>query len=217
MEEQLISKKELLEHTGISYGQLYRWKRMDIIPESWFIKKSSFTGQETFFPREKILERVKKIIELKDEYSLEDLAKFFSPNPSEVELTLEDLQTHSILDSETILFYQSLNEKSKSLHFGDVLYLFICEWLYKYKNIPIAHAFNQLTFIRNLDIKKNNDLSFELLAIKKNQEVIWLLTSTVAPIIIEDGASLDIRVNIDEKLNELKISLSEIKQRRIKG
>ena len=55
MEEKLISKKDLLELTGISYGQLYRWKRKKIIPEEWFIKKSVSTGQETFFPMEKIL------------------------------------------------------------------------------------------------------------------------------------------------------------------
>ncbi|MFD2879095.1 DUF4004 family protein [Paenibacillus rhizoplanae] len=49
MEEDLISKKELLDETGISYGQLYRWKRKQLIPEEWFIRKSTFTGQETFF------------------------------------------------------------------------------------------------------------------------------------------------------------------------
>ena len=38
--EELISKKELLEQTGISYGQLYRWKRKNIIPEEWLDRKS---------------------------------------------------------------------------------------------------------------------------------------------------------------------------------
>ena len=66
MEVELISKKELLQLTNISYGQLYRWKRKNLIPEDWFIKKSVSTGQETFFPREQILERIEKIIELKD-------------------------------------------------------------------------------------------------------------------------------------------------------
>jgi len=66
-----ISKKELLSETGISYGQLYRWKREGLIPEEWFIKRSAFTGQETFFPREKILERVQMILDMKDDQSLE--------------------------------------------------------------------------------------------------------------------------------------------------
>ena len=56
--EELISKKELLELTGISYGQLYRWKRKGLIPEDWFVRKSSYTGQETFFPRGKVLYRI---------------------------------------------------------------------------------------------------------------------------------------------------------------
>ena len=48
MEQELISKKELLEKYAISYGALYRWKRKGLIPEDWFIKKSTVTGQETF-------------------------------------------------------------------------------------------------------------------------------------------------------------------------
>lgn len=51
MESTQISKKELLDITGISYGQLYRWKRKGLIPEDWFIRRATFTGQETFFPK----------------------------------------------------------------------------------------------------------------------------------------------------------------------
>lgn len=47
-----ISKKDLLQVTGISYGQLYRWKREGLIPENWFVKRPSSTGQETFFPKD---------------------------------------------------------------------------------------------------------------------------------------------------------------------
>ncbi len=76
----LISKKELLELTGISYGQLYRWKRERLIPEEWFIKRASFTGQETFFPRSQILPRVQAILNNKDKYSLTELSKMLSPD-----------------------------------------------------------------------------------------------------------------------------------------
>ena len=74
----MISKKDLLAATGISYGQLYRWKRERLIPEEWFIKKSSYTGQETFFPREQILSRIASIMELKDNFSLEEMADIMS-------------------------------------------------------------------------------------------------------------------------------------------
>lgn len=80
MSTDLISKKDLLELTGISYGQLYRWKRKNLIPEDWFVRKSTFTGQETFFPKEKILERINKIQTMKEDLSLDELANMFSPS-----------------------------------------------------------------------------------------------------------------------------------------
>ncbi len=97
----LISKKDLLAITGISYGQLYRWKRERLIPEEWFIKQSSYTGQETFFPREQILSRVKSILEMKDEYSLEDLAKLFSPDAAQAAVTVPELVEMGALEGET--------------------------------------------------------------------------------------------------------------------
>ncbi|KUK27618.1 MAG: hypothetical protein XD60_0034 [Acetothermia bacterium 64_32] len=79
MAEELVSKKEVLRLTGISYGQLYRWKRKGLIPEAWFIRKATPTGQETFFPKEKILERIRRIQKLKDEHSLDELVALLSP------------------------------------------------------------------------------------------------------------------------------------------
>ncbi len=73
--EDLISKREVLERYGISYGALYRWKRMGLIPEDWFIKKSTVTGQETFFQREAICRRVELILARKESTSLEELAE----------------------------------------------------------------------------------------------------------------------------------------------
>jgi len=78
MEEELISKKELLDRYSISYGALYRWKRKGLIPEEWFIKKSTVTGQETFFPRALVCERVELIQSHKDEISLDELSSKFS-------------------------------------------------------------------------------------------------------------------------------------------
>jgi len=78
MEQELISKKDLLLRYGISYGALYRWKRKGLIPEDWFIKKTTVTGQETFFPTKLICERVELIKSQKDELSLDELARNFS-------------------------------------------------------------------------------------------------------------------------------------------
>lgn len=84
MNEELMTKKELLARYGISYGALYRWKRMGLIPEEWFIKRSASTGQETYFDRAAITERVETILLLKDTMSLEEIAeKFRAPEEAE--------------------------------------------------------------------------------------------------------------------------------------
>ena len=86
-----ISKKELLAETGISYGQLYRWKREGLIPEEWFVKRSAFTGQETYFPKERVLERVGMILDMKDEQSLEDIRRQFEGEDiGELDYIIED-------------------------------------------------------------------------------------------------------------------------------
>ena len=74
MDEDLISKKELLERYGISYGALYRWKRMGLIPESWFLRRSTPSGQETYFHTRQICPRVEQILQ-RGESSLEELAE----------------------------------------------------------------------------------------------------------------------------------------------
>jgi|GEM_PF-588241 len=73
-----ISKKELLSRYGISYGALYRWKRMGLIPEEWFVKRSAATGQETYFPEKEVCERIELIMSQKDDISLAGLSEKLS-------------------------------------------------------------------------------------------------------------------------------------------
>lgn len=115
MEESLISKKELLQLTNISYGQLYRWKRKSLIPEEWFIKKSVSTGQETFFPRKEILERIERILELKDTVSLDELSEIFSPHVAEPTFDSSELINKKIVSQQAMQLYQSMTGASANL------------------------------------------------------------------------------------------------------
>ena len=102
-DERLISKKEVLETMGISYGQLYRWKRKGLIPEAWFIRRSTFTGQETFFPRDKILERIGRIVEMKDDHPLDDLAELITTRVNaKLRVALKKLERVGWLDEELL-------------------------------------------------------------------------------------------------------------------
>ena len=107
-----ISKKELLERTGISYGQLYRWKRERLIPEEWFVKRSAVTGQETYFPKDQILERIEAIVDLKEDHSLEEIRGVLG---SEVEGSLYLVISHNdepvtFSDDVTVINVTSLSD-----------------------------------------------------------------------------------------------------------
>ena len=59
---------------------IIQMEKGNLIPQEWFIRKSTFTGQETFFPKERILERIGEIKNMKGDVSLDDLANMLSPN-----------------------------------------------------------------------------------------------------------------------------------------
>jgi len=113
-----ISKKELLSMTGISYGQLYRWKREGLIPEEWFVKQASFTGQETYLPRDLVLERIRFILEKKDTYSLEEIREMLKTAPDSKELTWDSLIEMEEIDLEIASF-----EKKEEYSYLEVAWL----------------------------------------------------------------------------------------------
>ena len=93
----LISKKELLLRYGISYGALYRWKRIGLIPSEWFVKMASPTGQETYFNEEAICQRIELILASKDSVSLENLAKELKPEEEKTpKLVIETTSGRSV-------------------------------------------------------------------------------------------------------------------------
>lgn len=143
----LISKKDLLNETKISYGQLYRWKREGLIPEEWFIKQPSFTGQETFFPKNKILNRIKAIQELKDKYSLEELAKILSPEVSERNFTTDDLNIIEEINKGLIPAFIKGFEKNNFTYIEVLIMIAISE-LKKDKDISIGAVIDLVSGIK---------------------------------------------------------------------
>lgn len=86
--EEFVSKKEVLAKYGISYGALYRWKRMGLIPEDWFIRQSTQTGQETVFPKALMCARMEEILAQKNDTSLEELAERYRSRTENLQLVI---------------------------------------------------------------------------------------------------------------------------------
>ena len=109
MDIQLISKKELLVECGITYGQLYRWKRKKLIPDECFIRKSTYTGQEQFFPIEKILKRISDIQKYKNTYSLDELAEIL--NKDNTPKDEKKINNESLIQKWSDYFKQEIGEE----------------------------------------------------------------------------------------------------------
>ena len=129
-DEHLISKKKVLEQMGISYGQLYRWKRKGLIPESWFIRRSTFTGQETFFPKDKIVERIGRIKDMKGEHALDDLAEVISEHVNaKLEVAFGKLKQLGWFDEELVRSCGIVENEAGTLSLRDALCLAVLKRL----------------------------------------------------------------------------------------
>ncbi|PFA63294.1 hypothetical protein CN378_19960 [Bacillus sp. AFS015802] len=209
METDLISKKEVLELTGISYGQLYRWKRKNIIPESWFIKKSSYTGQETFFPREKMLSRIDTIKEMKDGYSLDELSDFFSPNPARMEISKEELRSLSILSEQTMALCSPLLAVKDAFEFQDILNMLIIE---KAQRLEVPEEARQTLFLfLHEKFTPLQESSLELIGIRKGEAYMWMLLPLPSDFVVDHMAQVVLRFDLQQMTEELKITLTNTK------
>lgn len=207
MDENLISKKELLEITGISYGALYRWKRKNLIPEEWFIKKSTFTGQETFFPREKILDRIAKIQSMKEDLSLDDLAGIFSPDLESMYLSKEEMVERSIVDKSTMDFLVRLYGSIEIFSFEKILYARILNRALQSGSISLEEGKLLLETLQE-HYKKYEGRSCELVFLRKMGISSCFLISSPCEFYFETGTSIVFKINITSCIEELKIRFS---------
>lgn len=201
MSEELISKKDLLDLTGISYGQLYRWKRKDLIPEEWFIKKSVSTGQETFFPREKIVERIGKIIELKDEASLDELAYRFSNTIKDIKITRSYLV--NIIREDIIIRFEEIIDVPNVYEENNIFALFLYNKLINLGSLSILEI-KEIVKIANKDYKLIDNKEYELI-IKRKLGVCYFHVNVDKINLFNDEDSILIaKININELIEEIK-------------
>lgn len=209
MDENLISKKDLLTLTGISYGQLYRWKRKNVIPEEWFIKKSSFTGQETYFPKDKILERISKIKDMKDDRSLDELADMFSPLPTEVSLTKEELIEKGVLSQRAIDIYEELYGKIDSFDFDTILNPYILQSVLLSGDVTFEEGKNLLKMISGYnDINKMG--GYNIMLIRKFGIGVWLIANFNGEFKIDEESRIILNSSIMTFVEALKIKLERV-------
>lgn len=206
MSEELISKKELLDLAGISYGQLYRWKRKDLIPEEWFVRKSTFTGQETFFPKEKILDRINKIQTMKENLSLDELANMFSPSVTDLNLSKDELIKRNIVSTTVANFYLEQEKGSLNFNFSRMLELFVLEKLLQSGEINLDEGsmLLQLLIDHRQELKQK---SGELVITRKLGVSSCLLLLNAEGFHLERGTKMVAQLSLMACIEEIKSKL----------
>ena len=205
MDPETISKKELLQVAGISYGQLYRWKRKGLIPEDWFQRKSTFTGQETFFPREKVLARIEKIKSMQDEdASLDEIADAVSPNLGEISMTIAEIRERGLVSPEAAeVFAQGVCDCDEPLVFGEVVSLAALDTLLKTGDVSLDEGRVVL------DALQENYPAFEgkpadLLFVRRMGLSTAMLITSDAEVRFDKAARIVARVNLSESAEALR-------------
>lgn len=205
----LISKKELLNLTNISYGQLYRWKRMNLIPEEWFIKKSTTTGQETFFEKDKILERIDYILTKKDELSLEEMSAIFQAKEEMTQYSMDPMG-NKVISSDTIQLFYSLFAKETRITEQELFILAVMEEYVRTSVVTMAELKTVIELIEQ---------RFESLWKEKARVQVYrkfgvsfaLTVGEGGKLIVEKGATKVMDVSITNEVNRVIASWEENK------
>ena len=202
-----ISKKDLLKTTGISYGQLYRWKREGLIPEEWFVKRSSPTGQETYFPQEKILKRIHAIPTLKDSYSLEELARILTPEVSNRLFCEEDLEHFDELDIDVAADFMDAMSKD-SFVFLEVLVMIALSQAMVDSAITEEERTHAVSFLsKRMSELHSADYVLELL---QAQGHLYILLKKEGSEVYLDDSLVAIRsIHLNELSNAIKLKYKE--------
>ena len=202
-----ISKKDLLKTTGISYGQLYRWKREGLIPEEWFVNRSSPTGQETYFPQEKILKRIHAIQQLKDSYSLEELARILTPEVSNRLFCEEDLEHFDELDIDVAADFMDAMSKD-SFVFLEVLVMIALSQAMVDSAITEEERTHAVSFLSNrMSELHSADYVLELLQAQGHLYV--LLKKEGSEVYLDDGLVAIRFIHLNELSNAIKLKYKE--------
>jgi DNA-binding transcriptional MerR regulator len=205
--DDLISKKDLLLQAGISYGQLYRWKRKGLIPEDWFVRRSTFTGQETFFPREKMLARVERILSMKDEdHSLDDIAEAVSPTPLPDTFARADVEARRAVSSSALDLFAETHPGITEYRFQELLAVAAADELLRSGDAGMDDARAVMATLETGWVVAEKS-SMDLVLLRKMGVSTALLVSSATELVVESGARVVARIDLAAATEGLKTRL----------
>ena len=212
MSDDLISKKDLLATKGISYGQLYRWKRKGLIPDDWFIRKSTYTGQETFFPRERILARVDRILGMKSEdVALDDIADAVAPRLDDPTATIAQLRAAAVLTPAALELFAEGRDPEARLALGDLVALDALDSLLAGGDVGLDEARGVLATL-DACYPRFEGTGPELVVVRKLGVTVALIVAGGTELAVDPGARLVARIDLTERAGAVRARLDTSKE-----
>ena len=208
MEQDLISKKDLLVQAGISYGQLYRWKRKGLIPEDWFVRKSTFTGQETFFPRDKMLARIERILAMKEgDLSLDDIADAVSPDLADVAIEVTDAVDRGVVTEASLEALAEVRSADEPLRFGELLAAAVSDSLLE-RGVASVEESKLIVKVLAEGYQKFEGRECDLVFVRKKGLATALLVNSSADVVFESGTKIVARERLQGYIDGMQSRLA---------
>ena len=179
---------------------------MNLIPESWFIHRATATGQATYFPRTKILTRIDRVKELKNELSVEQMQELFSANVKSFKIPLKDFKEIDIVSKLSITAFCSVYPMKDMLDFNDVFGMYVVDNLMKQSGIYLEDAKQVLRLLcKYLSAEASKE--YQLILLRKMGVPMTVLVRGEDEILLEDNAEIIACANLGEFEEALKDQL----------
>ncbi len=168
-----------------------------------FVRKSTFTGQETFFPRDKVLARVERILALKDgDASLDDIAEAVSPDLGGISLSLAEVAERGVASDAAIGVFRAAHPDATALVFGELASLYVVDRLLGTGDVSLEEARSVLgTLEEQFGAFEGSDA--DLVCVRKMGVSVCGLVTSSAELRLESAARLVARVNLQESVEAL--------------
>lgn len=147
------------------------------------------------------IERINKIIEMKDEASLDDLAYIFSNNIKDIKITRDYLT--NILSKEIITRYEEIIDTKDIYEENNIFSLFIYNKLINLGSLNISEI-KEITILANRDYEKIDNRDYELI-IKRKYGVCYYYIVVDNIDMFNDDSSINLaKININKVIEEIK-------------
>ncbi|HOO61637.1 MAG TPA: DUF4004 family protein, partial [Bacillota bacterium] len=173
------------------------------IPETWFIHKATTSGQETFFPKDRVLARIARIQTLKNELTVEQLQEIFSPDVKSFCIPIDDFMNLNLVSKLAMTAFTSCFPEKTSMIFDDVFSVYVVDHLMRLSGIYLEDGKQVLRMLSKY-LAAEPSKEYQLLLLRKMGVPMTVLVRGEDDILLEDTTEIVACANLSDFEEALK-------------